>query len=518
MLAAAAAAAILVGAEISGYAYHRRAYNFAQEKRYFDSPIDTDWIENFILNEMDVEELKAWISNSISYSEPKDDHQNNSDNQNNTDHQSEDQDKDQGEESIDDKEDNEEKKTKYYNNVPIEKIPRSKMLKWTCYYLYFKSMWQIDKEQIERGEQVLKKIEERIGITFKDDDELDTDSKEIFFLKFGNNRFECSYRPVIAYAGLSVMKHISYAKMRWNGFTMHTMEKSGMKYFYFQNPEFETNEATMFVHGLGIGITPYMSYLTELKTLGNVIVPILPNVSNMEHKGMFSSIDEDTFFPSYETIRYDFNKMLETHGIEQVDVIGHSFGTIVMGILLKSEELSQKMRKKVFVDPVCFIDRSFKIFRYINEPKGEKKGIVDNVFNLIVYNDLHVRYVSQRFLYGPEFWILDYSKLNNDTLLVLSNEDSMVPSQSIYDRCKKYGVSCIRVSNAHHADIFLLDEYKGVWNTIKSFFTINVISKPKLELVDNEEIDLRGLNNRRDKSDELDETDYNNYEEIIEIK
>jgi hypothetical protein len=428
MLATGIAVAALIGTELTGYAYHVRARSFAQEKRYFESPIDNEWIENFILEEMQVDELKTWISNSISYSNSTD--------------------------------------NKYYSEVPLEKVPRNKMIKWTCYYLFYKSMWQLTTEEINHGEEVLKKIEKKIEITFEDFDDPD-----IYFLKFGNNKFECKYRPMVAYAGLSILKHIAYAKMRWNGFQMFTMEKSGMTYFYYKNPTVDKN--IMFIHGLGIGITPYMTYLTELKKLGSVIVPILPNISNMEHNSLFSSITEETFFPSYDTLRYDFNKMLDVNEIDSIDVIGHSFGTIIMGILIKSAEFSQKMDKKVFVDPVCFIDRSFKIFRYINEPGNSQDGIVNSVFNLLVYNDLYVRYVSQRFLYGPEFWIMDYTKLNShDSLLVLSNQDSMVPSNSIYQRCKKYHVQCIRVDNAHHADVFLLEEFRGVWETIKSFLTI----------------------------------------------
>ncbi len=226
----------------------------------------------------------------------------------------------------------------------------------------------------------------------------------------------------------------------------------------------------MFIHGLGLGITPYISYLKELKQMGNVIVPILPNLSNMEHHTLLSKLDEDAFFPHYDIIRKDFKTMLEYHNINNVDIVSHSFGTIILGMLMKDAELAQRINKKVFVDPVCFIDRSFKILRYINEPGGSQDGVVNSVFNLLVYNDIYVRYIAQRYLYGPEFWILDYEKLNNDdSLLVLSLKDSMVPSQSIYDRCKKHHVPCFIINNANHADIFLIDEFRDVWNMIKLF-------------------------------------------------
>ncbi len=148
MLAATALLASIVGAELGGYLYHLRVLNFAKKKRYFDTEIETDLIEKMILEEMSVEELTTWISNSISYN-CSEDH-------------------------------------KYYNTVPLDKVPKNKMLKWTCYYLYFKSMWQLTEEQIKHGEKVLERVEKKIGITFPD-----IDDPDIYFLKFGNNKLEC---------------------------------------------------------------------------------------------------------------------------------------------------------------------------------------------------------------------------------------------------------------------------------------------------------------------------------------
>ncbi len=429
MLAAGATVlAVMVGAEISGYLYHLRAFNFAKKKRYFDGDVETEVIEKMILEDMSVEELKTWISNSISYNCSSD--------------------------------------HKYYNEVPLDKVPRDKMLKWSCYYLYFKSMWQLTPEQITHGEEILTKIEEKIDIQFPD-----IDDPDVYFLKFGNNKLECRYRPLALYARLGVVKHYTYSNMRWNGFEAYNMEKSGMKYFYYNNPN--SDRQIMFIHGLGLGITPYLTYMKELKELGSVIVPILPNLSNMEHHGMFEKIDEDAFFPSYETIRSDFKKLLEYHNIDKINIVSHSFGTIVLGILMRDDDLAQKIDKKVFVDPVCFVDRSFKIFRYINEPGNSQDSVVNSVFNLLVYNDIYVRYISQRFLYGPEFWILDYDKLNNDkSLVVLSTKDSMVPSNSIYNRLRQHNVPCFMINDANHADIFLLDEFRGVWDMIKTFLIV----------------------------------------------
>ncbi len=416
---------LVVGLELLNYISYLRTYNFAKKKRYFDTPVDIQKIEDLILDDMDKTELETLIQNSISYNCTNDD--------------------------------------KYYSHLPLIEIPRNKMIKWTSYYIYFKSMWQLSDEQIEHSKNVLNKIEEKLGIIFPDKQD-----PNVYFLKFGNNRLECKYRPSIVYGILNMIKHYSYMNMRWNGLQLYTMERSKMKYFYFKNENSDKN--VIFLHGLGLGITPYLSYIRELKETCNLIVPIFPNISNMENVGTFCKMKEENFFPSYNTIREDFKDLLDYHKMRSADVISHSFGTIVLGIMMRDEHLARRLNKKVFMDPVCFIDGSYKIFRYINEQGNSDDSIVNGVFNLLVYNDIYVRYVSQRYLYGPEFWVLDYNQLNNNkSLIVLSTDDNLVPSSSIYERCKKHDITCLMVNNANHADIFLLEELKGVWDTIKVF-------------------------------------------------
>lgn len=417
--------ALLVGYEIINYINYLKTMKFTKKKRYFTNKVSSKKLEDFLLNDLNSNELENLIENSFSHN-VTDNH-------------------------------------KYYSEIKINNIPRNKMFKWTTYYLYFKSLWQLNDFEKENANHILNKIEEKLNLTFPD-----TENPHLYFLKFGGNRVECHYRPAFVDLILNGVKHCAYASLRLHGFKQYEMEQSNMKYFYYNNPK--NKKTVLFIHGLGLGVTPYLSYLYKIKDKCNIIAPILPNISNMDNRSIFQKINVDAFFPSYEIIREDFKEMLNYHNIDSIDVIGHSFGTIMMGILIKDDELANKFNKKVFIDPVCFIDKSYQIFKYINEQGNADDSITNVVFNMLVYYDINIRYITQRYLYGPEFWILDFDKLNNNkSLIVLSIKDSMVPSKSIYKRCCKYNVPCITVNDAQHADIFILDEFKGVWNAIASF-------------------------------------------------
>jgi hypothetical protein len=62
---------------------------------------------------------------------------------------------------------------------------------------------------------------------------------------------------------------------------------------------------------------------------------------------------------------------------------------------------------------------------------------------------------------------------DDNNLVVLSNDDKLVPSSAIYARLMKYSVPCLRVADARHADIFINKEYKNVLTTIINYIAID---------------------------------------------
>ncbi|AYV82217.1 MAG: alpha/beta hydrolase fold [Homavirus sp.] len=477
----------LLGSLLSGLAYEY--YNYTNYKKMVSvvestephidhKRVDHKWMENFWLNELDKDGLLNWIKKTTSYvNNPTRSNQPELSTSNQPElsakpnqpelsaelNQPELSTSNQTELSV-------ESNDKYYKDVSLEDLSRKKMLDWTAYHMYFKPMMTLEKDELDNVDRILSMIEKKIDHIFIDDNNINDDN--IFFLSFGENKIETTYTPAIMYGGLSIIKNISYTYLKYYGFKKYKTNLSDMVYFYYNNPN--CSKTTIFIHGLGIGITPYMNFILGLIEHTNLIVLILPNVSNMEYN--------KTLFPTYNSLREDVTTILDLHNIERVNMIGHSFGTIIMGILFNEPKLKNRIDKKVFIDPVCFIDESYKIFRYINEPDCRDGGIVNNVFNMLVYKDIYVRYATQRFLYGPEFWIFDYESLNdNNSLVILCTNDQMVPSQSIYERLKKYNVPCVIVNDAQHADVFTNTHYMDVLDKVKSYIILYFNNVEKIE-------------------------------------
>jgi hypothetical protein len=229
----------LVGIEICGYIYYLHQKNFIKKKRYFKSSnkIDHKWMERYICEELEPNEVRDWIKNSISYNFSEED--------------------------------------SYYSNVPLDEIPRNKMLKWLAYHLYFKSLWQLSDDELDNSNKILLRLEDRISYKFKE-----IHDNRIYFLKFGNNHIKCRYRPILIYGGFKLLKNIVYYLLMSYGFSKYVMPNSGVVYLYYNNKD--KDNTTIFIHGLGIGITPYINFILKLRDRGNVLIPIIPNISNME--------------------------------------------------------------------------------------------------------------------------------------------------------------------------------------------------------------------------------------------
>ena len=428
--------------EMIQYQSYIKIVNFVNKKKYYESNnnninsitniASSEWYENYMVNELNNEELKMWIRNAFSYNKASD-------------------------------------KT-YYIPIELENIPRNKILKWVSYNIYYKSLWQLSENEINNASIVLQKIEDKLDVKF-----VDIMDPSIYFLKFGNNKIECEYRPSIVHNLLGMMKHICYFSLYLLGFDKYKINNSNLVYFHYNNPK--NIETVLFIHGLGFGIEPYLYYILKLRKTVNLIVLILPNISNMEYIESIKDIKYNDLFPEYNSWRNIIKNILIKHNIDKINLIAHSFGTVIAGILLKDEFLYKKIDKKILIEPVCFINKSYKTFRYINEPKEGNYGVTSQIFNSIVYKDIYLRYVTQRFLYGPEFWITDFDILSKNSLVIVSENDQIVPSDEIYEKMKKHNIECIYIKKAHHAEVFMTDEFNDVFEKINEFMFDNYVNK-----------------------------------------
>ena len=343
---------------------------------------------------------------------------------------------------------------KYGYKIEYKSIPRENMVKWVSYMLYFNSMWQLSDEQLDNARGFLDFIERRINYNFTNGND-----NNMYVVRFGNNKIMYNWKPFSYYCVIRLVKMYVYNTLNKHNYRLY-ISKNNICYFYKVNNSNPTY--TIFYHGLGVGIIPYFNFLTKLESNTNIIFPILPNISNIECHSYFTYLTENTIFPNSSKWLEDINELIYAFKIPKLNLIGHSFGSIIVSSIVNNTTID--INKIIYIDPICFLDGCYKIYKYLNCPTKEYYGLID----YIVYKDLYTRYATQRYMYGPEFWIYSCKDVNSDKyIIILSEKDDIVPTDILKSRFDKYNVNYILLDNAQHGDIFIKDEYINSINLLK---------------------------------------------------
>jgi len=329
----------------------------------------------------------------------------------------------------------------------LVEIKRDNMLYWTSYFIYFEKYCKLNHKQRHNVKKTLNDIEYKINNKFA------KGCSNINFFKFGLTPMNYSYRPLIIDFIFITLKNIIFYILEC--FNFHQYEYNGITYLYYNNNHKTT---TVLFHGFGFGFVPYLRYIFKLKKHTNLIIPVLPNISNMVWYNSYSLITKGKLFPSYQTFRKFLLHLSKHHQINKFNTIAHSFGTIILGIILNCPKVDKIINKRVLLEPACFIDRNYKAYNYMENP-SETRSLFSKIVNYLIYNDIYVNYVIRRYLFGPEYWLYCDDIKKDRTLIIVSDCDKLIPSNYIYKKYSEKGVKCVLNQCSNHADmLFNQDE------------------------------------------------------------
>ncbi|EJP61372.1 uncharacterized protein BBA_09668 [Beauveria bassiana ARSEF 2860] len=116
----------------------------------------------------------------------------------------------------------------------------------------------------------------------------------------------------------------------------------------------KTRLPVLFIHGIGIGLYPYIDFLADINAsgakrsldgqLGIIAIEIMSVSSRITAEAM-----------SKEQICNEICHILEAHGWDKCVLVSHSYGSVVAAHLLRSPKIVQKIGPVLFVDPVSFL-------------------------------------------------------------------------------------------------------------------------------------------------------------------
>ena len=121
---------------------------------------------------------------------------------------------------------------------------------------------------------------------------------------------------------------------------------------YWHRPHTSTTRLpVLFIHGIGIGLYPYASFLAELNhateadgDVGIIAVEIMPISFRITHAALVK-----------EEMCTEIMKILRKHKWEKFVLVTHSYGSVIATHLLRDQTVSNMISSTLLIDPVTFL-------------------------------------------------------------------------------------------------------------------------------------------------------------------
>ncbi|ROV95916.1 hypothetical protein VSDG_05125 [Cytospora chrysosperma] len=183
------------------------------------------------------------------------------------------------------------------------------------------------------------------------------------------------YRSFVWYLTVGLVDSATHTLMLWNGFQfwpcslrtnlldvfparplaslgrmLRQSPSDELSYWYRgpqrADPSSPTTLPVVFLHGIGIGLYPYVPFLSSLPSTSAVLaVEILPISMRLTKTNILARPD---------FIRH-LKKILQHHGIDDFVLIGHSYGTVLATHVLHDPDLGARAKGVLLVDPVTLL-------------------------------------------------------------------------------------------------------------------------------------------------------------------
>ena len=128
----------------------------------------------------------------------------------------------------------------------------------------------------------------------------------------------------------------------------HSTPSSRLPYWYLPHRS-PSHLPVLFVHGIGVGLYPYLSFLKALQQLhhtlgiGVIALEVLPISSRISPP-----------FPFAEETRQQILAIFRRHSWSRCMIVSHSYGSVVCAHLLHDPETAALIGPLLFIDPVAF--------------------------------------------------------------------------------------------------------------------------------------------------------------------
>ncbi|UJO19568.1 uncharacterized protein CLAFUR5_09913 [Fulvia fulva] len=196
-------------------------------------------------------------------------------------------------------------------------------------------------------------------------------------LRLTLDRIDMSHRSLLWYFMVGFVDFLAYVRLSINGYHFHRQsyssffelfplrpialtatKRSPAKHItYWHRPHTSKTRLPMvFIHGIGIGLYPYVNFFKDLNEhvddckpdddgqVGVIAVEIMAISFRLTHQIM-----------GKDEMCRELLKILDFHGFEKFVLVSHSYGSVLTTHILRNELLQPRVDSVLLIDPVTFL-------------------------------------------------------------------------------------------------------------------------------------------------------------------
>ncbi|KAF2650922.1 hypothetical protein K491DRAFT_607956 [Lophiostoma macrostomum CBS 122681] len=186
----------------------------------------------------------------------------------------------------------------------------------------------------------------------------------------------------------------------------------------------------LFIHGIGIGLYPYVNFLAELNSEGTndsdgELGIIAIEIMSISFRITGQALGKDEMCEEIESI-------LKKHGWDKFVLVSHSYGSVIATHLLHTPRIARKIDSMLFIDPVTFLLHLPDVAYNFICRKPTRAN--EHQLSYFASKDMGVSHsLSRRFFWSENIlWKEDLR--NHHVTVVLSGKDLIVNTEAV----KKY--------------------------------------------------------------------------------
>ena len=215
----------------------------------------------------------------------------------------------------------------------------------------------------------------------------------------------------------------------------------GRSLSYWHRPHTSTTAMpVLFIHGIGIGLYPYVNFLAQLNredtsppdhhfTAQQGTKPVDGDVGVIAIEIMPISFRITHAMPGKEQLVEEIRAILAKHGWEKVVLVSHSYGSIISTHLLQHELASKLVGPTVLVDPVSILLHLPDVAYNFTSRKPRRAN--EHQLYYFASMDMGVAHTLARNFFWNECILWKEDIANKDVTVVASGTDLIVDTQAL---------------------------------------------------------------------------------------